>query len=121
MMYVIKFNSDHLRADLFHRKTAEETQEFLNQVAGSALKHGCCKILISVHASSPLFTLARAGFFAHFKGVSGDPAHKIVLVGDTDELGQSHQYLESLARQQGVNVRQFRDEPSVLEWFTREQ
>ncbi len=118
MLYKITIELSYLKADLFNRETVKETQEFFDIVADSALQHQRSKILISVHASNPLFAVERSGFLARFRNLSGDPAHKIALVGDTEELGFSHQYIEALGRQQGMNVRNFRDERSGLAWFT---
>ncbi|HLX79236.1 MAG TPA: hypothetical protein VKS43_01500 [Burkholderiales bacterium] len=118
MLYKITIERGYLKADLFNRETVKETQEFFDIVVDSALQHRCSRILMSVHASSPLFAVERSGFLARFKSLSGDPSHKIALVGDTEELGFSHQYIEALGRQQGMNVRNFRDERSGVAWFT---
>lgn len=120
MLYKISIESDYLKADLFNRKTVEETQEFFDIVANSARTHQRSRILISVHASTPLFTVERSGFLAHFRSVSVDPSHKIALVADNEELGFSHQYIEQLGRLQGINVRNFRDERAGLVWFSGE-
>jgi hypothetical protein len=121
MLYKINIEPDYMRADLFNRETVKETQEFFDIVAGTALQHRRSRILISVHSSSTLFAVERSGFFARFRNVSGDPSHKIALVADTVELGFSHQYIETLGRQQGMNVRHFRDERSALAWLRTEQ
>ena len=117
MLYKIAIEKDYLKADLFHRETVQEAEEFFDIVAHSALQHRRARILISVHASHPLFAVERTGFFARFRNLCGDPFHKIALVADTEELGFSHQYIETLGRQQGMNVRNFRDEQSGLAWF----
>jgi hypothetical protein len=117
MLYRISTETDLLRADLFHRETAAEAREFFGAVADCALRCHCHSILISVHDSSPLFTVDRSGFFTRFSGLGGDPEHKIALVADSEELNHSHEYIELLARQHGMNVRHFRSEPSALEWL----
>ena len=117
MLYRISIEADYLKADLFNRTTVKETQEFFDIVATSALDHRRTRILISVRASSPVFAVDRSGFFTHFRSVSVDPSHKIALVADTEELQFSHQYIEELGRQQGINVKNFRDERSGLAWF----
>src|SRR5216117_491565 len=55
---------------------------------------------------------------AHFNGITdeGDPAHRIALVGDTVEMGMSHDYVALLARQQGITLRNFQNEPQAIEW-----
>ncbi len=120
MLYKITIEQDYLKADLFNRETVMETQEFFDIVADSAQQYRRKRILISVHSSSPLFAVERSGFLRRFKDVSEDPAHKIALVADTEELGVSHQYIETLGRQQGMNVRNFRDESSGVVWCRSE-
>lgn len=116
MLYRIARQADFLRADLFNRETAEEAKEFFGAVADTALRRGCCCILISVHASSPLFTIDRSGFLTELTTLSNDPEHKIALVADSEELNYSHEYLELLAQRHGLNVRHFRNEASAMEW-----
>ena len=117
MVYRIATEHDYLRADVFNRETAEEAREFFDAVADSATRHHRSHILISVHASSPMFTVERSGFLARFTNVGVDPSHKIALIADDQELDHSHEYLVLLGRLHGINVRHFRDDSSALEWF----
>jgi hypothetical protein len=117
MLYRISTESDVLRADLFRRETAEESRQFFGAVAEAALRTHCSNILISVHASSPVFTVDRSGFFAEFSVLGSSPDRKLALVADSEELDYSHEYFALLAQHQGMNVRHFRDEPSALEWL----
>jgi hypothetical protein len=117
MLYKITIEADHLRAELFNRETMEETRVFLQIVASSALKHVRPGILISVRSSNPVFTVERSGFLVYFKKVAEDPEHRIALLGDSEELGISHQYVELIGRQHGLNVQSFRDEATALRWI----
>jgi hypothetical protein len=117
MLYKITVEPGYLRAELFNRETMEETRAFLQLVASSALKHARSRILISVHSSNPVFTVERSGFLAYFRNLSADPEHCIALLGDSEELGISHQYVELIGRQHGVNVQSFRDEAGALQWI----
>ena len=117
MLYKITIEPDYLWAELFNRETMEETREFLQLVASAAMKHKRSRVLMSVRSSNPVFTVERSGFLAYFKKLSADPSHKIALLGDSEELGISHQYIELIGRQHGVNVRSFRDPAAALEWF----
>src|SRR6267142_514619 len=83
----------------------------------SALKHARSAILMSVRSSNPVFTVERSGFLAYFKKLAEDPEHRIALLGDSEELGISHQYFELIGRQHGVNVQSFRDGAAALRWI----
>jgi hypothetical protein len=117
MLYKITIEPDHLRAELFNRETMEETRAFLQIVANSALKHGRSSVLMSVRSSNPVFTVERSGFLEYFRKLAEDPEHRIALLGDSEELGISHQYVELIGRQHGVNVQSFRDEAAALAWI----
>ena len=117
MVYRITAERDYLRADVFNRETAEEAREFFEAVADSASRYRRSCILISVHSSFPVFTVERSGFLTRFTSVGDDPAHKIALIADSQDLDHSHEYFVLVGRLHGFNVRHFRDEPSALEWF----
>lgn len=117
MLYRITSEAGYLRAELFHRETAEESREFFAAVAEAAQRRRCNTILISVHSSSPLFTVDRSGFFAEFALLDSDPYRKVALVADSDELDYSHEYFALLAQHQGMNVGHFRSEVTALDWL----
>jgi hypothetical protein len=119
MLYKITIEPDHLRAELFNRETMEETRAFLKIVADSALKHSRSRVLMSVRSSNPVFTVERSGFLAYFRKLAEDPEHRIALLGDSEELGISHQYVELIGRQHGLNVQSFREEAAALHWIRR--
>ncbi len=134
MLYKITIEPEYLSAELFNRETMDETREFLQVVAGAAMKHQRSRVLISVHSSNPVFTVERSGFLAYFKKLTADLSHKIALLADSVELGISHEYIELnsvelgisheyielIGRQHGVEVRSFQDEAEALQWFKAE-
>ena len=116
MQYKIAMERGFLRADLLERETAEETRRFLRAVVFESVRHGCSRILVHVRSSKTLFTVERYGVLETFKRLASDPAHRIALVGDTVEMGLSHDYVALLARQQGITLRNFQNESQAIEW-----
>src|SRR6266849_4229368 len=112
MLCEITVEAGYLKADLFNRQTAEETRDALAAIAAEARKHKCSQILISVHASRPIFKVEQYGLPDYFRELG-----RIALTGDSSELRISQQYIESLARQNGINVRSFPNEQAALHWF----
>jgi hypothetical protein len=112
MLCEITVEAGYLKADLFNRQTAEETRDALGAIAAEARKHKCSQILISVHASRPIFKVEQYGLPDYFRELG-----RIALTGDSAELRISQQYIESLARQNGINVRSFPNEQAALYWF----
>src|SRR2546428_14023392 len=116
MHYRIGMERGFLRADLLERETAEETRRFRRAVVFESVRHGCPRVLVHVRSSKTLFTVERYGVLETFKRLASDPAHRIALVGDTVEMGMSHDYLALLARQHGITLRNFQNESQAIEW-----
>ena len=112
MLCEITVGPGYLKADLFNRQTAEEARDALAAIAAEARKHACSQILISVHASRPIFKVEQYGLPDDFRELG-----RIALTGDSTELRISQQYIESLARRHGINVRCFPNEQAALYWF----
>src|SRR5438445_10644862 len=118
MQYRIAMERGFLRAELLERETAEETRRFFRAVVFESVRHGCSRVLGHVRSSKTLFTVERFGVLETFKKLASDPAHRIALLGDTVELGMSHDYVVLLARQQGITLRNFKNESEAVAWVT---
>jgi len=117
MRYKISATSEYLLAQMTGRETAEEMQAFLRAVVVENKTHRQPFILLDIRASRPLFNVERPGLFDCFKELSRVPSCKIAMLGDTEELCISQDYLALLAEQQGLNVRSFRNRAAVLGWL----
>lgn len=116
MQYKITMERGFLRADLLERETAEEMRRFLRAVVFESERYRCSRVLVHVRSSKTLFTVEKFGVLETFKKIASDPAHRIALLGDTVELGMSHDYVALLARQQGITLRNFHNESHAVEW-----
>jgi len=117
MKYKIFAKSDHLLAQMSGRETAEEMQVFLRAVVSENKTSRRSFIILDIRSSRPLFNVERPGLFDCLKDFSGVPTCKIALLGDTEELCISQDYLALLAVQQGLNVRSFRSRAAVFGWL----
>ena len=116
-MYKITAEPGYLRAELFERETVEETRAFLDAVVRNNAIHRRSRVLILVRASKSIFQVVAHGLMESFEQLSATKPGQIALVGDTRDLRLSHEYIEVIARQRGLNVRSFRDEASALAWL----
>jgi hypothetical protein len=116
MRYRITAEAGYLKAELFERRTAEETRVFLDAVAAEGVKRQLRIALMSVHASDPIFSLERYGFSA-FVNLAEQISDRIALMADSPELRIAHEYAAMLARWRGINVRTFRDEAAAIKWL----
>jgi hypothetical protein len=72
--------------------------------------------LICVRNSKPIFTVERYGF-SRYLDLAFKSKYRIALVGDTLELRIAHQYIATMARLHGVNLRAFPDESAAISWL----
>jgi hypothetical protein len=117
MRFSISHVGNYLRGDLYRRKTAEETREFLQAVAAAALENGVDRVLISVHASRPVFRVQQLDLPQLFETIASRPAHRVATVADSFEGRLAQQYVVTLARQRGLNVRSFSSEAEAAAWL----
>jgi hypothetical protein len=117
MHFHFELMQDHLRAELFGRKTVEETLEFVSTLVAEARKSSALQILIWVRNSRPIFKLEPYKVSDQFRQLSGVKGLRVALLADSDEVRASHQYIEVLASQQGASVRAFREESRALGWL----
>jgi len=114
MLCEITVEPGYLKAELFNRNTVEETRSALATIKTEARRCGCSQILISVHASQPIFKVEQSGLLDFFRELGET---RIAMTGDSEGLRLSQQYIESIARRHGINVRSFPNERTALEWF----
>ncbi len=115
MAYKITVEQDFFRAELIDRETVEETKDFLRAVARHSARHS--SVLIQVRSSKPIFQVEHYGLIDSFREIARSPSHRIALLADALDLQASHEYIELIAKQRGLNVRSFASEAEALEWF----
>ncbi len=109
MLYKITVEPDYLNAELFNRETMDETREFLQIVANAAVKHRRSQVLISVHASNPVFTvIGPTGFTWSSRGPKS-PLQKNGRAGKEE--------VPSLTREFRGPLSPFRPTPCVLSFL----
>ncbi len=117
MGYRITLDRGVLRAELFGRETVEETKTFFQAIVSACRESRSPCILISVRSSKPIFQLERHGLIEYFRELAATSSRRIALLGDSRDLRLSHEYVELIAGQHGLNVRSFPDETAAYQWF----
>jgi hypothetical protein len=115
--YTIENRDGHLYAVVYGRDTAEQMREFLMAVHAACRRHGTPKILISVRQSRAVFKPEEYGLSGGYLDDLVTPQCQVAILGDTREVNAANEYIEMVARLQGVNVRAFRDERAALRWL----
>jgi hypothetical protein len=117
MWYRFTVKQSGLSAELFNRRTAAESKEFLGALVAYAKRHRSTRVLIHVHVSRTVFRIGEHGLIEHLQQLSANPSCRLALLGDTTEICLSHEYIELLARQRGIDLCCFNDESSALQWL----
>jgi hypothetical protein len=117
MRYRITVEADYVKAELFDRKTAEETRTFLAAVTAECRRHKLSRVLISVQSSRPIFRAEKFGL-SSFVELAVKFSVKIAVLGDSAENRIAQEYGAMLASLRGVNVRTFRDKATAIGWLT---
>jgi hypothetical protein len=116
MHFTIKLVRSVLWVDLFRRETADDMQDFIKALSTEVQKSGCKRILVCVRHSRPIF---QAQDYGDLMRLAADPAARVALVGDSEELHASHHLVELLTRERGANVRGFASEARAYRWLKR--
>jgi hypothetical protein len=117
MQFTLRHVGGYLRGDLYHRQSAEETSQFLQALTKEALGSAVDRVLISVHASRAIFRVQQLGLPELFQTIASRPEHRVAMVADAYEGQLAQQYVVTLARQRGLNVRSFRSEGEAIAWL----
>jgi hypothetical protein len=117
MLCEITLERGYLRVDLFDRQTAAEMRAAVAAIAIEARKRGCSQILISVHASRPIFKVEQSGLLDCFRDLGAASQCRIALTADSEELKLSQDYMASVALGVGINVRSFPSRQAALDWL----
>lgn len=118
MKFSIEPRAGYLNAVVYGRDTAQQMREFLLAVRVACRKHRTPKILISVRQSRAVFKPEEYGLSGGYLDNLVTPQCQIAILGDTREVNAANEYIEMVARLQGVNVRAFRDERAALRWLS---
>jgi len=86
-------------------------------LAKEALGSAVDRVLISVHASRAIFRVQQLGLPELFQTIASRPEHRVAMVADAYEGQLAQQYVVTLARQRGLNVRSFRSEGEAIAWL----
>ena len=74
-----------------------------------------------MRGSDPIFRVEQYNLSDMLQRAARIAGLRVALVSDTRELHASHEYIQVLARQRGVDLRCFRDEAAASQWLVGAQ
>jgi hypothetical protein len=115
--FQIEARGEYLRIEIVERETPEEARAIGEAIVSELERTGLKKLLIVERGSEPIFRVERYGLSKFIGRAAAIGGIQAALVAYSKELHGSHQYVEVLARQRGIDVRSFRDEHAALAWL----
>ena len=116
MNYSLSAGPDYFLCELFNRRTAEETAQFLQAAHRAVVEAQAERVLLCVRTSRALFKVEDYRLHSMID-VAMDLGLKVALSSDSVDIYLSHQYVEMLARQRGLDLRAFPSPKRALEWL----
>ncbi|HKE46194.1 MAG TPA: hypothetical protein VKB41_16785 [Steroidobacteraceae bacterium] len=115
MAFAIAVENGVVCAELAGAETAQETREFLAAVARYGDSH--TSFLISARASLPTFRVEQQGLIDCLRAMAHSASHRIALLAASIDMQISYEYVELIARQNGLNVRSFGSRAEAVRWL----
>jgi len=75
------------------------------------------RVMACLYESRAIFKVESYNLSAVFDRLAAIPGFRLALVSDSAESFGSHQYIQLLALQRGLQVRAFREEPAAEAWL----
>jgi hypothetical protein len=107
----------YLRAEARRRETVDETRGAHTRLLDAMAEHGMNRVLAVLLDSRPIFKVESYNLSAVFDRLAAIEGFRMALVSDSAETYSSHQYVQLLAQQRGLQVRAFRDEAAAEAWL----
>jgi len=117
LKYLMTLEAGYLRAELINQESRRQTRAFLHAVFRASLENLRSRVLIYVRSSKPLYLAGCVDVLPDMKRIAWYQSNKIAIVGNSASLGSPGDYIETRARQQGLNLSFFPDEAAALRWF----
>lgn len=118
MRYKIEPRTGYLLAEMTDRETSDETAEFVRGLVAGLAEHKANRLLISVHASRPIYKVEGWGLSGAVEAIKAIPDFRVAFVADTHEMEMAQQYIALLLAQRGIVTRNCASEAEAVAWLT---
>ena len=115
--YTIRPDGDLLRAHIWGRESDDPPSQICRVILGECRRHGLKRILIELNQKRPLSGVSQYLLVEKLPALGLTHEHRIALVHHTPGLHEANQMIDLVARNRSINVRNFRDVRSAIEWL----
>jgi len=117
MNCTIRPDGDLLRAHIWGRETDNPPSHICKAILEESRKHGLKRILIELSQARPLSDASQYLLVEKLPALGLTQEHRIALVHHTPGLYEASDMIDLVARNRGINVRNFPDARSATEWL----
>jgi hypothetical protein len=117
MNYTTRPDGDLLRAHIWGRESNDPPSHIGRAILEECRKHGLKRILIELNQRRPLSGASQYLLVEKLPALGLTYEHRIALVHNTPGLYEANDMIDLVARNRGINVRNFQDVRSATEWL----
>ena len=120
MKYAINAAPDFLRVEVSGRDTDEPPSHMCAAVYDATVKHGCLRVLVELDQKFPLSPTSQYHLVTNLRKIGFTAEERIALVHRTPEAQNANHFINLLARNHGVMVRNFNGVEPAKKWLRGE-
>ncbi len=117
MQYAIGFDAEFLRVKLWGRDVDRPPSEVCAAVLEHSAKYARERILIELDQKSPLSPTSQHALVTRLPELGFTDRHRIALVHGTPEMREANEFINLVAANHGVQVRNFRGLDDATAWL----
>ena len=117
MNFTIRYDGDLLRAHVWGRETDNPPSHICRLILKECRRHGLKRILIELNQERPLSEASQHLLVERLPALGLTHEHRIALVHHTPGLYEANAMIDLVAKNRGIDVRNFRDVRSATEWL----
>ena len=115
--YTTRPDGDLLRAHIWGRESNDPPSHICRAILEECRKHGLKRILIELNQRRPLSGASQYLLVEKLPALGLTYEHRIALVHNTPGLYEANDMIDLVAKNRGINVRNFPDARSAAEWL----
>lgn len=119
MEYAITADEEFLRVKVSGRDTDRPPSEVCEAVLSESRKRGRNRILIELDQKSPLSATSQYQLISRLPDLGFTPEHRIALVHRTAEMQNANEFINVVADNRGMRVRNFPDLEDAEAWLRK--
>jgi hypothetical protein len=120
MQYTIDVDDEFLRVKVSGRDADRPPSEVCAAVLSESRKLGRNRILIELDQKSPLSATNQFQLVTRLPELGLTPRHRIALVHSTPEMHEANQFINLIAENRGIPVRNFQGVEIAKDWLREE-